>query len=121
MLSDPDMGYQIADEQRGRAAQAPRSLAFVEGMSSHTKVAVPDPIESNHLKIAAIEQPPGVKVAAPERSRGLKVANPSPVSLTGDWRRPIKVSGGDPEARGKVGLKLYATSMDPTFKVRRRP
>jgi hypothetical protein len=113
------MDYQIADETSRRRPSAPRCLAFPEGMSSHTKVATPDPIESNAMKVANIEQPPGVKVASPQ-NQGQKVANPSSVSLTGDFRRPIKVSGGDPEARQKVGLKLYATSMNPTIKVHRR-
>lgn len=52
------MDYQIADaQQRG----APRALSFPEGIGSHTKIAVPDAVECNELKIAGVETPPGLK------------------------------------------------------------
>lgn len=119
MLDQDDLGYQIADAHAAPQRRDPRCMAFVEGQSSHTKIAVPDAIESNTLKVAAPEQPPGIKVATPEQKRS-KVATPSILSTNGDFRRPIKVSGEDFESRQKIGMKLYGSTLNPTFKVRPR-
>lgn len=116
MLPEQEMDYQIADDQRAAApvaaAEFRRSLAFPEGLSSHTKIAVPDPIEANNMKIAAPEQPPGLKVACPDEKR-TRVATPPGLSTTGDFRRPIKLSSGGSQARQSVGLKLYNGSVNP--------
>jgi hypothetical protein len=68
------------------------------------------------MKIASMEQHPGIKIAAPEASRGIKVAKPSGMSVTGDFRQTIRVSGGDSTARRNIGLKLYGSSFNPTLK-----
>lgn len=116
MSFEPAMEYQIADEQRvasaGRERNFRRSLAFPEGVSSHTKIAVPDPIEASEMKIAAPEQPPGLKVACPEEKR-TRVATPPGLSVNGDFRRPIQLSSGGAKARHSVGLKLYSGSVNP--------
>jgi hypothetical protein len=110
MLSDPEMEYHIADAQQPkRNSGFVRCMAFVEGQSSHTRVATPDPIESSTLKIAAPEQPPGVKVASMEEAR-TKVATPSGASVTGDFSRPIRVSGDNGESSPGVRLKLYGSN-----------
>lgn len=121
MLADTDLDYQIADGQtvRSGGAKFHRSMSFPEGVSSHTRVAVPDAIEANEMKIAGMETPPGIKCAAPEPSLGVKVAKPSGMSLTGDFRQTLKVSGGDSKDRRNIGLKLYAGSMNPAIKVTR--
>lgn len=114
------MGYMIADAQLGTVPKCVRKLAFVEGTHSETRVATPDPIEDKGMKVGSPEQPPGVKVASPEKEPGPKVVTPPGFSVNGDFSRTIKVSGEDDESRQKCGLKLYGSSMDPTFKVRRR-
>jgi hypothetical protein len=114
------MGYIMADAQLGTVPKCVRTMAFVEGAHSETRVASPDPIEDKGMKVGSPDTPPGVKVANPEKEIGPKVANLPGFSVTGDFSRTIKVSGEDDESRQKVGLKLYATSMDPTFKVRPR-
>lgn len=117
MLSDAtDLDYQIADHQRP-AASVPRSLAFPEGVSSHTKIAVPDAIEDDHWRVAEVETPPGLKVAdlsqypgqrvaTPPSQPGLRVARPPMISMTGDFRLPIKLSGADPRSTQAAQQKL---------------
>ena len=126
--SEEDMGYMIADNQRAQtAAPAPaeeepfiRTMAFPEGEGSHTKVAVPDEIEDQGLRIGAPEPEPGVKIAAPEPEIGKKVARPSIVSKNGDFRRPIQLSGPKGETDALVDLKLNKASLNPMMKVQRR-
>ncbi len=116
MLPEQELEYQIADDQRVAAPRPEsnfrRSLAFPEGVSSHTKIAVPDPIEANDMKIAAPEQPPGLKVACPEEKR-TRVATPPGLSVNGDFRRPIQLSSGGSKARQGVGLRLYNGAVNP--------
>lgn len=95
-------------------------MAFVEGTHSETRIATPDAIEDKGMKVGSPETPLGIKVANPEKEPGTKVVTPPGFSVNGDFSRTIKVSGEDDESRQKVGLKLYASSMDPTFKVRPR-
>lgn len=124
-----DLDYQIADDVRYVVASKPRSLAFPEGLSSHTKVAVPDAIEDEHLRIADVDSPPGVKVAdlrdCPgqkvadvQPAKGLKVAKPAMLSATGDFRLPIKISGENSQSRQAAGLKMRSLSPGP--RLRRR-
>lgn len=110
----------IADVQLGTVPKTIRTMAFVEGTHQGTRVATPDPIENGTLKVGSPEQPPGIKIASPEKEPGPKVVTPPGFSVNGDFSRTIKVSGEDDESRQRCGLKLYASSMDPTFKVRRR-
>jgi hypothetical protein len=114
------MGYIVADAQLGSVPKCVRKLAFVEGTHSETRIATPDAIEDQGMKVGSPEEPPGIKVANPEKEIGPKVVTPPGFSVNGDFSRTIKVSGEDGEDRQKVGLKLYASSMDPTFKVRRK-
>ncbi|MFA5506397.1 MAG: hypothetical protein WC314_01025 [Vulcanimicrobiota bacterium] len=120
MMEDDELGFVIADKQLGSVPEKVRRIAFVEGTHSGTKVATPDPIEDKGMKVANPEQPPGVKVASPEKEPGHKVVTPPGYSVNGDFRRTIRVSGEDAESRQKCGLKLYGSSLDPTFKPRRR-
>lgn len=132
MLDEPaEMEYQIADAHRSESPRVVRTMAFPEGVGSHTKVAAPDPGESQELKIAGIEMPPGekcdalehnpnMKIATPDGSSAKKVATPSGISVNGDFRRPIKVSGESAEARQKIGLKLAGTAMNPAYALRKR-
>ena len=119
-MEDDQLGYMIADAQLGTVPDSPRHMAFVEGTHSGTRIATPDAIEDKGLKVANPEQPLGIKVANPEKEPGPKVVTPPGHSVTGDFRRTIRVSGEDDESRQKCGLKLYGTSMDPTFKVQPR-
>ena len=127
-MLETEMDYQIADHGPARNPNFRRCLAFPEGVSSHTKIATPDPIEGTDMKIAGIETPPGIKVVEPEAKKmkvathdaRVKCAKPSIASVNGDFRRPIQLSGGDARARRDVGMKLYTGTVDPTFKVKRR-
>ena len=119
-MEDDELGFVIADAQLGTVPATVRRMAFVEGTHSGTRVATPDAIEDKGMKVANPEQPPGMKVANPEREPGPKVVTPPGYSVNGDFRRTIRVSGEDDESRQKCGLKLYGTSMDPTFKVQPR-
>ncbi len=129
MLEDQqDIGFQIADAQRERGSR--RSLAFPEGVSSHTKIAAPDAVESNAMKVAEVETPPGIKfadvkdcppgskIADVKPSLGTRVARPPMLSLTGDFRLPIKLSGEDSKSRQSIGLKL--STMNPGLRLGRR-
>ena len=131
MLDDEEMGYQIADAHRTESPRVVRTMAFPEGVGSHTKVAAPDPGESHELKIAGMEMPPGdkcdalehnpnMKVATPDGRANKKVATPPGISVNGDFRRPIKVSGESSEARQQIGLKLAGTAMNPAYALRKR-
>lgn len=119
---EDDQGYIISDTQRSDPEKAKfvRTMAFPEGESSHTKVAVPDPLEDGTLKVAVPEQPPGVKVASPEKEVGKKVAQPSIVSKNGDFRRPIQLTGPRGQSDGLVDLKLNKASLHPMMRPRRR-
>lgn len=129
--SDEEMGYQIADAHRTESPRVVRTMAFPEGMGSHTKVAAPDPGESSELKIAGMDMPlgdkcdalehnPNMKIATPDGRAAKKVATPPGLSVNGDFRRPIKVSGESAEARQKIGLKLAGTAMNPAYALRKR-
>lgn len=137
-----EMGYQIADAHRSESPRVVRTMAFPEGVGSHTKVAAPDPGESQELKIAGMEMPPGEKcdalehnpnmkvatpdgraskkIATPDGMAAKKVATPPGISVNGDFCRPIKVSGESAEARQKIGLKLAGTAMNPAYALRQR-
>lgn len=119
---EDEMGYMISDAQRAAAPEEKfvRTMAFPEGESSHTKVAVPDAIEDGTLKVAVPDQPPGVKVAAPEKEIGKKVAQPSIASKNGDFRRPIQLTGSPGQGDGLVDLKLNKSSLHPMMGVRKR-
>lgn len=111
----------FSDAQRGHPEEPKfiRSMAFPEGESSHTKVAVPDPLEDGTLKVAVPDQPPGLKVAAPEKEIGKRVAQPSMIAKNGDFRRPIQLTGPRGQADGLVDLKLNKASLNPMMRVRR--
>lgn len=119
---EDDQEYLISDVQRSdpKKARFIRSLAFPEGESSHTKVAVPDPLEDGTLKVAVPEQPPGIKVASPEREVGKRVAQPSIASKNGDFRRPIQLTGPRGQTDGLVDLKLNKASLHPMMRPRGR-
>lgn len=119
-----ELDFQIADEVVRTGKPKIRSMAFPEGLSSHTKIAVPDAIEDESLRIADVETPPGLKVAdlrdypgkkvATFLSQpGLKVAKPAMLSATGDFRLPIKISGEDSKERRAAELKMRALSPGP--------
>lgn len=118
--------YNLADAHgQSQAVSEPesafvRSKAFVSGKSSHTKVAVPDAIESKTLKVSAPPAEPGVRVVVPPRKR-VKVATLFKNLRPGDFSRAIQVSGESAESRHMIGLKLYGSAMDPVrFRAGRR-
>lgn len=76
-----------------------RTESFVSGMSSHTRVATPDPVEERQLRIAAPPSEPGPRVVTPPN-----------ISKWGDFRRTIQVSGENASSRELIGLKLNGSA-----------
>lgn len=113
VLLDDFSEYNLADALGSVPENFIRSVAFVEGVHSHTKIAVPDPVENKTLRIGAPEAKPGIEVAAPEQPIGVRVARPGPFSTNGDFSRPIQVSGENGESRRLIGMKLYGVDVRP--------
>lgn len=109
VLDETTMEYQIADDQRvAEQRKRPREMAFPEGVGSHTRIAVPDAVECNELKIAGMDTPPGLKFGdVTDCPPGSKIAEVEvPIGLKVGDVRDCPPGSKIAEMKAAIGVKV---------------